>query len=487
MLRHLRIQNFKAWKDTGNIELAPITVFLGTNSSGKSSIAQFLMMLKQTVEHNDPNEVLFTGDENSAVDVGTPFQMLYGHDTTQSLQFSYDWDVDTPFTASFESRFDDSLKGRLTRGKDCFFIGTRIFFNNAIKIREFAGAMEVEKIRYHVIHENVPIFSLSMEKENETDIYYVSMRGFDKTTTAEIDTQSDLSVTPLKFYGFHEETIARYPQIPAMRTLNVQHPKLFASMFYLGPLRVRTDRLYIWRGNDLSDVGIDGSNAIFAMLSANAQWRAYELFDLKKNQYRKLNIGAVIAEMLEKMGLISEFQVSPIQRGRAEYEVKVKTKGSPVWTDLPDVGFGISQVLPVIVELFYVPAGSIILMEQPELHLHPSAQAALADVMIDAIKARENGQDRNIQLLIETHSEHFLRRLQRRIAEGVIDEKTVRGYFADTSETPFQLRPLEIDTYGNILNWPENFFGDIGNDIYLQADAALERKINGMRKKSENH
>ena len=168
MLRHLRIQNFKAWKDTGNIELAPITVFLGTNSSGKSSIAQFLMMLKQTVEHNDPNEVLFTGDENSAVDVGTPFQMLYGHDTTQSLQFSYDWDVDTPFTASFESRFDDSLKGRLTRGKDCFFIGTRIFFNNAIKIREFAGAMEVEKIRYHVIHENVPVFSLSMEKENET-------------------------------------------------------------------------------------------------------------------------------------------------------------------------------------------------------------------------------------------------------------------------------------------------------------------------------
>jgi predicted ATPase len=63
----------------------------------------------------------------------------------------------------------------------------------------------------------------------------------------------------------------------------------------------------------------------------------------------------------------------------------------------------------------FAPANSIILMEQPEIHLHPSAQSILADVMIDVINSRENGADRNIQLIIETHSEHFLRRLQRRI------------------------------------------------------------------------
>ena len=62
-------------------------------------------------------------------------------------------------------------------------------------------------------------------------------------------------------------------------------------------------------------------------------------------------------------------------------------------------------------------------MEQPEIHLHPNAQSALADVMIDVINSRENGADRNIQLIIETHSEHFLRRLQRRIAEDVVHKK----------------------------------------------------------------
>lgn len=88
--------------------------------------------------------------------------------------------------------------------------------------------------------------------------------------------------------------------------------------------------------------------------------------------------------------------------------------------DLPDVGFGISQVLPVLVQCFYAPEGSIILIEQPEIHLHPNAQSTLADVMIDVINSKENGTDRDIQLVIETHSEHFLRRLQRRIAEDMV-------------------------------------------------------------------
>ena len=93
--------------------------------------------------------------------------------------------------------------------------------------------------------------------------------------------------------------------------------------------------------------------------------------------------------------------------------------------ELPDIGFGISQVLPVLVQCDYAPEGSIILIDQPEVHLHPYAQSALADVMIDVIKKR------NIQLVIETHSEHFLRRLQRRIAEDELSQDKVSAYFAN--------------------------------------------------------
>ena len=67
MLRQLRIRNFKIWQDTGDIRMAPITLFFGANSSGKSSIGQFLMMLKQTVESPDRKAVVYPGGKNSAV------------------------------------------------------------------------------------------------------------------------------------------------------------------------------------------------------------------------------------------------------------------------------------------------------------------------------------------------------------------------------------------------------------------------------------
>lgn len=181
------------------------------------------------------------------------------------------------------------------------------------------------------------------------------------------------------------------------------------------------------------------------------------------------------------MNLIEEFGVNPISKQRQEYEVKVRTKGAVDWVDLPDVGFGISQVLPVLVQCFYAPAGSIILMEQPEIHLHPNAQSALADVMIDVINSRENGVDRNIQLIIETHSEHFLRRLQRRVAENSVSQKKVSAYFANISQTPAMLDPLQIDRFGNIKNWPENFFGDEMGDITEQAKAAMKKRLQELR------
>ena len=116
-------------------------------------------------------------------------------------------------------------------------------------------------------------------------------------------------------------------------------------------------------------------------------------------------------------------------------------------------------------------------MEQPEIHLHPNAQSALADVMIDAINARENRQDRNIQLVIESHSEHFLRRLQRRIAEDKVSRDKVSTYFADLTTTPAALDPLELDEFGNIRNWPEHFFGDEMGDIIGQAKAAMKKRM----------
>ncbi|RKZ60626.1 MAG: DUF3696 domain-containing protein, partial [Gammaproteobacteria bacterium] len=277
---------------------------------------------------------------------------------------------------------------------------------------------------------------------------------------------------PVRFYGFPDEVVAYYQNAEFVQNLNLQHETLFKSLFYLGPLRTKTDRLYSWSGITPASVGYSGENTVAAILAAHGRKISFG--------YKKANkpLERIVAESLKRMALIEEFKVNSISEQRQDYEVKLRTKGSKDWVDLPDVGFGISQVLPVLVQCFYAPSESIILMEQPEIHLHPSAQSALADVMIDVINSRENGKDRNIQLIIETHSEHFLRRLQRRIAEATVPKAQVSAYFANITKTPATLEPLQIDIFGNIQNWPENFFGDEMGDITAQAKAAMTKRMN---------
>ena len=134
------------------------------------------------------------------------------------------------------------------------------------------------------------------------------------------------------------------------------------------------------------------------------------------------------------------------------------------------MGIGVSQVLPVLTLCYYVPEGSTIILEQPELHLHPSVQAGLADVFVDVIKHR------NVQILLESHSEHLLRRLQRRIAEEALSPDDTALYFCELRNGESMLRPLQIDMFGDIHNWPDDFFGDLLGEVVAAFDAGLERK-----------
>ena len=190
----------------------------------------------------------------------------------------------------------------------------------------------------------------------------------------------------------------------------------------------------------------------------------------------------MIAEWLKVLGLLDSFEARKIAQNRKDYEVRVRTKGSSKEVDLTDVGFGISQVLPVVVESFYVPPHSTVIIEQPELHLHPRVQSELADLFIAAIQARENGEARCIQFIVESHSEHFLQRLQRRIAEGKIGPEDVALYFCEPSPRGSILRELNVNLFGDIEEWPNDFFGDPMIDISARLNAAADRQAEPVKR-----
>jgi predicted ATPase len=197
-----------------------------------------------------------------------------------------------------------------------------------------------------------------------------------------------------------------------------------------------------------------------------------------------MGLDQLVATRLQTMGLIHEFKVQRLAKDRKEYEVLVKTSASAAMVKLTDVGFGVGQVLPVIVECFHVPRRSVVIFEQPEIHLHPRVQSELADLFIDAVRARESGQPRECQFIIESHSEHFLRRLQRRIAEGTIAAEDVALYFVSAAHGTGEasIAPLQVDRYGNILNWPDGFFGDEMEDLVARTKAQAKRMAEGEGK-----
>ena len=454
MIKELRIKNFKGWQDTSLIRMAPLTVFFGTNSSGKSSIGHLLLSLKQTVDNPDRKTVVFPGNATSPVQFGSLQNLIYHRSIENKIEFEYLWELSEPV------EIPDAKNQKTYRG-DTMRFSSAIGLNN-----QKTG--EVDSFRYDLLKNGDKVFSIKMKRNENKPSYSVEADEYDLIKNP--GRVWDIGV-PARFYGFPETVVAYHQNADFVQTLNLQHEQLFGSVYYLGPLRNAPLRLYPWPGSEPDSVGYSGERTIDAILAAQNR-----KINMRKKKTKK-PFQSVIAEKLKEMGLIEEFTVAPISEGHQTYEVKVRTKGSADMVDLPDVGFGVSQVLPVLTQLFYAPAKSVIIMEQPEIHLHPKAQATLADVMIDAILSCEDGEERGIQLIVETHSEHFLRRLQRRIAEDVVTNGQVAAYFANTNNNPTTLDCLEIDLFGNITNWPEDFFGDEMGDISAQSIAAMNKRI----------
>lgn len=462
MISRLSIRNFKLWKDTGMIRMAPLTLFFGANSSGKSSIGQFLMMLKQTIASPDRKAVFYPGGKTSAVQLGSYQEMVFHHNSANKIGFEYDWDTQEIV------KFRDPISGQ-------FFSGDKLYVEAEVGLgAKDQHALVVDRLNYQLIRNNELTISIGMERKSGAKAEYKV--DADRYVLKRKQGRVWYPGAPVRFYGFPDEVVAYHQNADFVQTLNLEHEKLFSMLGYLGPLRTKAERLYSWTGIEPESVGYAGENTVAAILAARNRKIALVKPNAKRASPAK-PFEEIIALKLKEMGLIEGFKVNPISDERQEYEVKIRTKGSKDWVDIPDVGFGVSQVLPVLVQCFYAPSRSIILMEQPEIHLHPSAQSALADVVIDVINSREQGADRNIQLVIETHSEHFLRRLQRRIAEDVVPQEKVSAYFADITQTPATLDPLQIDLFGNILNWPDNFFGDEMGDITEHAKAAMKKRM----------
>ena len=450
MLNRVRLENFKAWQEA-DVGLGRITGFFGPNSAGKSSLLQFLLLLKQTRNATDRGLVLDFGGPTDLVNLGTFEDAVHGHDLDRRIRWTLEWG---PREGRRLALSPDRLgpDGRLRTRCE---VGVRLVRLPqpapwACELGYGSGGVD---------------YLLRPKKGSETKFELVS-EGGDFAFQRNVGRAWPLP-RPVKTHLFPSEIRSYFQNAGFLDDFELEYENLMDSIYYLGPLREYPRREYHWGGSSPEDVGRRGESTLDAILAATRDGETRSLGYRK----RKKPFQEMIAYWLRELGLIHEFRLEEIAKGTNLWRAQVRTSPSTARTGLADVGVGMSQVLPALVLLYYVPEGATVLLEQPEIHLHPAVQSRLADVMLSVAQARD------VQIVVESHSEHLLRRLQRRVAEGDAESDDVKLYFVSTRKGVAHVSDLALNRYGEVGNWPEGFFGDEVGEVAAIARAGLTSRI----------
>ncbi len=453
MIKDIRINNFKSWQEL-DLKLSPITGLFGPNSSGKSSLLQFLLMLKQTKETMDRSLALDFGSLKTYTNLGTFRDVIYSHDTEKGLQWKIDWNLVKKL------EIIDPVADR----KSILFTGKEFSLSSAVSLRNQQPSTNFieytfDQQKFLLERKKSKPSAFSLKTEGDASFRFIRNQGRAWDIPG-----------PIKSYAFPDQAKTYFQNAGLLGELEFSYEALMNRVFYLGPLREYPKREYIWSGSSPLDVGPRGERVVDALLAAKAK------NELRSLGYRKRKkpFEEIIAYWLKELGLISEFKVLEIAEDSNLYKVQLKKDANSAPVLITDVGFGLSQFLPVLVLLYYVPEYSIVLLEQPEIHLHPAVQSGLADVIINAVKTRK------IQVIVESHSEHLLRRLQRRVAEEEIQHTDISLYFSETKAGKSAITPLKLNLFGEISNWPKDFFGDEFGEVAATRKAGIRRKMSAQ-------
>jgi hypothetical protein len=241
-------------------------------------------------------------------------------------------------------------------------------------------------------------------------------------------------------------------------------------MEYIGPRRPDPQRFYHLT-KETNGHSANGQDLVCALLSSDTE---------SKKTLSSIN------QWLDEFGLPKRLQVKFAEEPTS-YQLRftdpLSRTSPPFQANITEVGFGMSQLLPVVIETLLAPENSTLVLEQPELHLHPGIQAQLGDLFIEvAIRHK-------VRLLIETHSETLLIRMRRRVAESSLDilspedigylpYEAFRAYFVDQDESKSEVIRLGITEEGGLVGRPQGFIGFFADD--LRETAALTKARLGI-------
>ncbi|MEK6527579.1 MAG: DUF3696 domain-containing protein [Nitrospirota bacterium] len=440
-LKTIRWVNYKGFEDTGTIEIKPITILIGPNSSGKTSFVQPLLMLKQTVDSRDvANPLVVNG---SYVQLSSFESFIHNHDIKKELGIELSFEIE-PYYFRFPANKEIAQ----------YHLKSQFIYNKSRK------RIELNLTDINIDDQEVKIERIKLKK----GIKYQVAATYRAENSNELKQLVLPRVTPSKFYDYSLRESYRGRILPLRRlrlTARDALEKVLDNVFYMGPLRENPKHLYITGGELRKDVGLKG------------EYAADVLWTQSQGLRRARRLIERVKYWIERFGLGSGVKIKTIGRHSGFFQIIITNPETNIDATISNVGFGVSQVLPLIVEGFYSTSNSTILVEQPEIHLHPKVQADLGDLLIDLSK-----QGRNI--IVETHSEHLISRLTRRIAEGEnFKSNDLAIYYFFQGKQGSQIQRINVNQLGQFENWPEGFFEEDYAEALIHNKLITERLNEG--------
>ena len=516
MVNSINLTNFKCFSDAKNIDLKPLTILCGTNSSGKSSVIQSILLLKQSFESQSRyNNVALNGQY---VHLGSFQNVVYKKDLQNEILINFKVCIQNSFSElegfpplryifgeynfgnsdkySFdESNFLNICIGLKSSGEENYspYINSfRVTAKSISSGQPVEGTVidfkHIENQNYKIKWKKTRLRSYYNDIKVPQDIskyYCPKCKHFHKISSKngkphykyayfyEHETCSEVSfvnLIPEIEMTNDEKTVDFHHINRPLQGLRFFIRYIFSNIFYIGPLREEPSRRYISEAN-FFNIGNYGENApLILSIEGFKKIQSNFFMDLNTGKWITFNDDTLKSGVDKWLGYMGISNNSNLERSEEIIRLNLMSKAG-VNVTLADVGFGVSQILPILVEGLRIGPGQTLILEQPEIHLHPKLQMELADFFVSMALSGK-------KVLIETHSDHIINRIVRRIIED--EEHDLRSltnilFFEQGEEN--SINPIEIDSDKGIINWPTGFFDQASEEIKLIMQKGIEKRI----------
>ena len=465
MLKSISLENYKCFKRLDDFEIAPLTVLCGVNSSGKSSILKSLLMLKQSFESNyDKNSLLFNGNYTTN---GSYNDVVFSHKASNKICFSNEFIIENSnFVPAFEKSTLDDLAHVL------------LIETNHIKQLDVIFTLELRnKISSKYVHDNT-IYSYCIE-------YNVTLAGsrtlcnkirLISQNNGKYDVQIIIDSPAMNeqytgcscffqglvlskiIFGQNDRRIKN-----EILSLVYSLAKIVAYQYkgvkYIAPIRKEPNRVYEIL-QDENDVGLYGESTPQVLYSHKEDTISCVNPPENEKFFTKRSKGKYIDQLNVWCDYLGMEPINFPEKNNCDDVINLNVGLS----NYADVGFGVSQILPIIATGLLMKNHETLVLQQPEIHLHPKMQMNFADFLLATAYTGKN-------IIIETHSDHIINRLLRRIMEDKRFQSRVKFYFIDKNKE--KAEEIKVDPVRGFINAPDDFFSQFGSESEAIFNASI--------------